>query len=79
MPVVVDYGLCDGVEGCPAVTICDAGALYYDSATKRVEYDRSSCRDCGTCANYCAPAAIMYAATEEEWQELKQMVASAEA
>ncbi|MCL4465097.1 MAG: hypothetical protein M1401_03210 [Chloroflexi bacterium] len=74
MPVIVDYDICDSVEGCPAVMICDAGALYYDNSSGRVQYDRDRCRDCGTCANYCAPAAVMHAATEEEWQELKQML-----
>ncbi|MHB1414952.1 MAG: 4Fe-4S dicluster domain-containing protein [Chloroflexota bacterium] len=74
MPVVVDYNICDNVEGCPAVAICDAGALHFDTETRRVEYDREACRDCGTCANYCAPAAVMHVATDEEWQELKTMM-----
>ena len=70
MPVVVDYHICDGVEGCPAVTICDANALYYSSETGRVEYDLDRCRSCGTCVQYCAPGAVMHVETEEEWQEL---------
>lgn len=70
MPVALDYHFCDGVEDCPAVRICDAGALYYDSQTRRVEYNRESCRDCGSCANYCGPGAVMHVATDEEWQEL---------
>ncbi len=74
MPVVVDYNLCDGVEGCPAVSICDAEALFFDPATKTVKYDLDKCRDCGTCANYCAPGAVMHAGTREEWEELRTLV-----
>ena len=74
MPVVVDYSLCDGVEGCPAVKICDAGALYFDRDTGRVEYDRERCRNCGTCAHYCGPGAVMHVATDEEWRELQALL-----
>ena len=74
MPVAVDYHICDGVEGCPAVTICDANALHFDQQTGRVEYDREKCRDCGTCVNYCAPGAVMHVETDEELQELLSML-----
>lgn len=70
MPVAVDYNLCDGVEDCPAVRICDAGALYFNYETRRVEYAKDRCRNCGTCVHYCHPGAVMHVATEEEWQEL---------
>lgn len=74
MPVVVDYSICDNAEGCPAVSICDAGALYFDTKKRRVGYDREKCRDCGTCMNYCGPAAVMHVPSEEEWQQLRAMV-----
>lgn len=78
MPVVVDYRICDGVEGCPAVGICDAGALHFDAAKGRVEYDRERCRDCGTCVHYCAPGAVMHVGTEEEWRELISLLEQGE-
>lgn len=73
MPVIIDYNLCDGVEDCPAVRICDADALYFDSVTGRVEYNEEKCRDCGTCANYCGPNAVLHVPTEEEWLEIMAM------
>jgi len=74
MPIAVDYNLCDGVQDCPAVKICDAEALHFDRATGRVEYDREKCRNCGTCANYCRPGAVMYVETDEEWLELRALL-----
>ncbi len=71
MPVVVDYHICDGVEDCSAVRICDANALYFNRETRKVEYDLERCRDCGSCAHYCGPGAVMHAETEEEWEQLK--------
>lgn len=76
MPIVLDYKLCDGVEWCPAITMCDSDSLYFDKATGRVEYDKDSCRNCGTCANYCGMNAIMFAPTDEEWEELRTLVES---
>ena len=74
MPVAIDYNLCDGVQDCPAVRICDAEALFFNSATRKVEYDLEQCRNCGTCANYCAPGAVMHAPTQEEWEELAALL-----
>ncbi len=74
MPVVVDYTICDGVAGCPAVQICDAGALHFDDESRRVEYNKEDCRNCGTCVNYCAPGAVMHVETEEEWEALHALV-----
>ena len=74
MPVAVDYHLCDGVEDCPAVMICDANALYFNRETHKVEYDREKCRNCGTCVHYCRPGAVMHVATDEEWQELRALL-----
>ncbi len=74
MPILLDYNLCDGVEGCPAVSICDADALYFDSRTRRVEYDKEKCRNCGTCANYCGPSAVLHVPTEEEWEEIRALM-----
>lgn len=74
VPVLLDYTLCDGVQDCPAVRICDAGALYFDSSTGKVEYRKELCRNCGTCANYCGMNAVMYAPADEEWKELRSLV-----
>lgn len=74
MPVVIDYRHCDGVEDCPAVRICDANALYFDPATRRVEYDQDKCRNCGTCAHYCGLGAVMHVATDAERQELETLL-----
>lgn len=74
MPILLDYNLCDGVDGCPAVRICDAEALYFDATTSRVEYDKEKCRNCGTCVNYCGMSAVMYAPTEEEWEEIRSLM-----
>lgn len=74
MPVVVDYSLCDGVESCPAVRICDAEALFFDQVAGRVEYDNEKCRNCGTCANYCGMGAVLYAPTDEEWEEVRALM-----
>ena len=76
MPILIDYNLCDGVEGCSAIRICDAEALYFDSAGGRVEYDKEKCRNCGTCSNYCGMGAILHVPTDEEWQEVKAMMES---
>jgi TPP-dependent indolepyruvate ferredoxin oxidoreductase alpha subunit len=76
MPVIIDYNLCDGIEGCPSIRICDAEALYFDPVSHRVEYDKAKCRDCGTCSNYCGMGAVLHAATEEEWNELRGLMES---
>ena len=54
--------------------MCDAGALYFDPTTRRVEYNRERYRDRGTGANCCGPAAVMQAPTAEERQQLRAMV-----
>jgi len=78
MPVVVDYRYCDGVQDCPAVRICDAGALFFNSSTGRVEYDQEKCRNCGTCAHYCGYGAVMHVATDEERQMLLELIKRAD-
>lgn len=74
MPILIDYSLCDSVQGCAAVSICDAEALYYQPATNRIEYEREKCRNCGTCANYCGMSAILHVPSEEEWEEVRAMM-----
>jgi len=78
MPVAVDYHICDGVEDCPAVKICDANALYYNKETHRVEYDLEACRNCGTCVQSSGPGAVMHVETEAEWRELLALLQGGE-
>ena len=73
MPVIIDYNLCDGVQDCAAIRMCDAEALFFDASTGRIEYDKGKCRNCGTCANYCGPSAILHVPSEEEWEEIRAM------
>ncbi len=66
MPILINYNVCDGAEGCPSVQICTSNALTYDQGAKKVIYDRERCWNCGTCVNYCGQIALYFAETDEE-------------
>ena len=72
MPILIDYRRCDGSPDCPAAKWCASGALAYNHATGRIEYDRARCNDCGTCAHWCGPGAIYVAADDAELTFLRQ-------
>ncbi|MHB1125657.1 MAG: hypothetical protein ACYC2T_01675 [Bacillota bacterium] len=66
MPIIIDKVLCDQSPDCPSVKWCISGALHHDPVSGKLEYDRETCSNCGTCMSWCGPGAIYFAETDEE-------------
>ncbi|SJZ36859.1 4Fe-4S binding protein [Selenihalanaerobacter shriftii] len=76
MPVFVNVPgcTCDDLSGCPSIYMCDADALTYDEENDTIVYDEEACWDCQTCVKYCEVNMIYYAETNEELEEIKQIL-----
>ena len=74
MPAIINHKICDQASACGGISVCPVGAFTYNEEKKKIEIDNEKCISCGACARSCPIGAIGVARTQEEFEELKQII-----
>lgn len=69
--VIINRNICDNAPECSGIAICPTGALHWDEDNELIAYDRTSCIDCGMCADEdaggCPIGAILWGTDDEDY------------
>ncbi len=74
MPAIINYKICDQANACGGISACPVGAFSYNDKKKHLEIDNDKCISCGKCVGTCPIGAIGVAKTQEEFEDLKQII-----
>ena len=76
MAVLINFKICDNAKECGGIAVCPTGALSYDDKKESIVIDNDKCISCGKCESECPIGAIMVARTDEEYEKIKEEIAS---
>ena len=74
MAVLINFKICDNSKDCGGITVCPAGAFYWDNKKKTIAVDNKKCVSCGKCEEACPVGAIRVARTEKEYKKIKETI-----
>lgn len=71
MSVLINEKICDNAAECSGIEICPTGALFWDLDRRKIGVNNDLCISCHECTSACPVGAILVAANDEEFAQMR--------